>query len=100
MTKKRHQSSGVIPMLLQFERFSIRSEHDSFKEYIVDNRNSIKKQQDEFNKMIEKRVAQDPSNADEIYDWYLDQYHQYTDFYPALFNSSTLLSIYSSFEFN
>lgn len=94
------KASPVLPMLLQFHRGTIESEIKSFKEYIIDNRFSIKKQQDSFNKMIEEQVKSNPDNTQEIYEWYEDQHYQYNEFYPATFNNSTLLSLYSFFEFN
>ncbi len=100
LSKKLFKPAAVLPMLLQFHRSSIESEVDAFKEYIIDNRHSIKKQQKEFNKMVEDEIKLHPGNEHEISEWYEDQYSRYNDFYPAIFNNSTLLSVYSYFEFN
>lgn len=92
--------SPILPMLLQYHRGTIESEIKSFQEYIIDNRFNIKKQQDSFNKIIEDQVKKNPDDTQEIYEWYEDQYYQYNEFYPATFNNSTFLSLYSFFEFN
>lgn len=94
------KASPILPILLQYHRGTIESEIKSFKEYIIDNRFSIKKQQESFNKMLEEQVKSNPDDTQEIYEWHEDQYYQYNEFYPATFNNSTLLSLYSFFEFN
>jgi len=98
--KKLFKSTPVLPILLQFHRVSIDSEINSFKEYIIDTRHSIQKQQDSFNSMIEEQKKKHPNNIEDLIEAYEGQYYQYNEFYPATFNNSTLLSLYSLFEFN
>ncbi len=90
----------VLPMFLQFHKNTIFSEIDSFREYIIDSRNNIKKQQNIFNEMIETEKKKYPENIDGLLEHYEEQYYQINKFYPATFNNSTLLSLYSLFEFN
>lgn len=94
------ESHIVLSMFLQFHRNTIESEVNSFKEYIIDSRNNISKQQVSFNKMIEEEKKKHPDNINDLIDAYENQYYQINEFYPATFNNSTLLSLYSLFEFN
>lgn len=94
------EAISILSMFLQFDRITIESEIDSFKEYIIDNRNNIKKLQDSFNLMIEEQKKKYPDNIEDLYESYESQYYNYLEFYPATFNNSTLLSLYSLFEFN
>lgn len=94
------KSTPVLPMLVEFLKSTIELEMKSFNEYIVDSRKSIQKQQRLFKKKIDERINSSPDGVEEIYDWYADEYFQYNEFYPTTFHNSTLISLYSFFEFN
>jgi len=90
----------LLPILLQIHRVTARTQVDSFINYIIDSRQSIKKMQEDFNKSVEEEAKKHPQEEQEIYEWYEDQYYQYSEVYPVLFMNSTALSLYSFFEFN
>ncbi len=91
---------SFIPMILSIQRHSISNETDIFKEYIIDNRTNINKVKEEFIKRVNVELEKYPGQEQDIHEHYEDQYYQYTEFYPAIFNNSTLLSLYSFFELN
>lgn len=93
-------ASPVLPMILEFHRVTILTEIKSFKDYIIENHNSMSERQTAFNDMIEEKVKSYPDNEQEVYEWFEDDLYQYNEFYPTMFNNSTLLSIYSFFEFS
>lgn len=98
--RDRLKPTPVLPMLLEFLSSTIELEAKSFKEYILDSRISVKKQQDEFNSKIDNQMNLNPDGAQEIHEFYEDEYYQFNEFYPSTFNNSTLIMIYSFFEYN
>lgn len=92
---------SALSIYLNLARMTVEFEIESFKEYINDTKQSIQKQQDSFNSMFEEQKKKYPDNIAELYGTtYGDKNYQYNEFYPATFNNSTFLSLYSVFEFN
>lgn len=94
------KASPVLPMIIELHRGTILTEVKSFKNYIIESRNNISERQNSFNDMIKENLKSYPNNEQIIYAWFDDEHYQYNEFYPTIFNNSTLLSIYSFFEFN
>jgi len=91
---------SFLPMFLSFHRHSVSNEIEIFKNYIVDNRTSINNAKEELVKKINEEIEKYQGQEHDIHEYYQDQYYQYKEFYPSIFNNSTLLSLYSFFELN
>lgn len=94
------KATPVFPIIMQYHGNIITTEKDSFKEYIVDSRNSIKHRQKQLSDNIDDLIKSNPNDQQEIHEWYEEQHYHYNEFYPNTLNNSTFLSLYSFFEYN
>ncbi len=99
-SKDRLFRFSSLSMYIDFSGISIRTELSSLKNYIIDNKNSISKMQQEFKSMIESELKKHPENEQDIYEAYADNYSEVSNYYPTIFNNSTLIVLYSFFESN
>lgn len=90
----------IQTMFLQFHKIAISTEMYSMKEYIIDGLSNIKSLQESLRKSVQEQMDKYPNDAEDIGEQYSEQYYQYKNLYPATFNNSTLLTLYSFFEYN
>ncbi|MBC7652752.1 MAG: hypothetical protein H7101_13490 [Deinococcales bacterium] len=88
---------------LQLHQTIFEYEIASFRQYIINIRQSITKQQEEFNQLFERireRERDAEGDCGDVYEFYREEDYLYNSFTSASYNSSTLMSLYSLFKFN
>jgi hypothetical protein len=96
-----------LELFLGIHKTTISREMIGMKEYIIDGVSNINKLQEKFNKSLQKQMDEFPNFADYngkkiAKQRYQEntQHYQYKNLYPVTFNNSTLLTLYSFFEYN
>lgn len=87
-----------IRLIIQFEKSFIYSEFALFREYLYDNKFSIKDMQKEFvDKTTNIRFEYDTDSI-EFDNYYLQESKKYFETYPKIFLNSFFVTMYSYFE--
>lgn len=88
----------ILRVILQLKKSSIDSETEAFKEYLYDINNLASKEKEKLDRMVNEMVAQNPDDAQDIYEHFSDQYAMYETKYVELINNGSLVNSYSFFE--
>src|ERR1700739_903784 len=98
--RSKLKATPVALILLEMNEYSIQSDIASYKDYIYDTQKVLKKRQTDFNVMVRELLDKHPDDGGEIGEAYETQHSNHNEFFPAVFNNSTLLSLYAFFEYN
>lgn len=96
--RDEYKPTPIIKLIVQFDKCAIYSDLVVFKDYIYDNKLSIKDFQNEFNKRTTDIEFIDKEEQ-KRFEIYLEQEsNKYFDSYPRLFRNSFFVTLYSYFE--
>lgn len=98
--RKQFVATPIIYIIIDIHKSTIKTEIDSYREYIRETAGELKTKQESFNTKVENLLRNNPENRIDVYEWYEEQSINWNDFFPFAFNNSTYLTLYSFFEYS
>lgn len=96
--RDKFKATPIIRLKVQFDKISVYSDSNIFKDYLNDNKFSIRNFQNEFNKQTVNVVCEGDRERMSFDNYCEQESEKYFDCYPKLFRDSFFVSLYSYFE--
>jgi len=96
--RDKFKPTPIIRLKVKFDKMSIYSDSTVFRDYVDDNKFSIRDFQNEFNKQTENVVFEGDDEQMRFENYYEQESEKYFERYPKLFRDSFFVTLYSYFE--
>ncbi len=96
--RDKFKPTPIIKLIVQFDKMSVYTDSSVFKDYVYDNKFSIRDFQNEFNKQTENVEFEDDEERLNFEHYCEQEADKYYESYPKLFRNSFFVTLYSYFE--